>query len=137
MLLLRDRALAGELEVRGIIETSSRSQVNPLLSAPVWAGALGMTDPGEVDDRSQIESLVCAHLNVRQDGNPYVMHHKVFIFDEAIVAMGSFNFSKRASSDNDENMLIIHNPAVARAYLEEFSRLWADSQVIPESAFDC
>ena len=137
MLLLRDRALAGELEVRGIIEASSRSQVTPLLSAPAWAGTLGMTDPDEVGDRSQIEPLVCAHLNVRQDGNPYVMHHKVFIFDEAIVAMGSFNFSKRASSDNDENMLIIHNPAVARAYLEEFSRLWAESQVIPESAFDC
>ena len=110
MLLLRDRAQAGALDVRGIVEASSRSLVKPLL---------------------------CAGLDVRQDGNPYVMHHKVFIFDDSIVAMGSFNFSSRASNDNDENMLIIHNPDIARAYLEEFSRLWAEAQLIPESAFDC
>jgi phosphatidylserine/phosphatidylglycerophosphate/cardiolipin synthase-like enzyme len=110
MLLLGDRAQAGALDVRGIVEASSRSQVKPLL---------------------------CAGLDVRQDGNPYVMHHKVFIFDDSIVAMGSFNFSSRASNDNDENMLIIHSPDIARAYLEEFSRLWAEAQVIPESAFDC
>ncbi|MBP8973022.1 MAG: hypothetical protein KBH93_04035 [Anaerolineae bacterium] len=110
MLLLRDRAQAGALDVRGIIEASSRSQVKPLL---------------------------CAGLDVRQDGNPNVMHHKVFIFDDSIVAMGSFNFSSRAANDNDENMLIIHNPAIARAYLEEFNRLWAESQVISASAFEC
>ncbi len=110
MMLLRERALAGALDVRGIVEASSRSQIKPLL---------------------------CAGLDVRQDGNPYVMHHKVFIFDEAIVAMGSFNFSSRAANDNDENMLIIHNPDIARAYLEEFSRLWAEAQVIPESSFEC
>jgi len=110
MLLMRDRAQAGALDVRGIVEASSRNQVKPLL---------------------------CAGLDVRQDGNSYVMHHKVFIFDDSIVAMGSFNFSSRASNDNDENMLIIHSPDIARAYLEEFSRLWAEAQVIPESAFDC
>jgi len=110
MLLLRDRAQAGALDVRGIVEASSRSQVKPLL---------------------------CAGLDVRQDGNPNVMHHKVFIFDDSIVAMGSFNFSSRAANDNDENMLIIHNPAIARAYLEEFSRLWAESRVISASAFEC
>ncbi len=110
MLLLRDRAQAGALDVRGIVEASSRSLVKPLL---------------------------CAGLDVRQDGNPYVMHHKAFIFDDSIVAMGSFNFSSRASNDNDENMLIIHNPDIARAYLEEFSRRWAEAQVVPESASDC
>jgi phosphatidylserine/phosphatidylglycerophosphate/cardiolipin synthase-like enzyme len=110
MLLLRDRAQAGALDVRGIVEASSRSLAGPLL---------------------------CAGLDVRQDGNPYVMHHKVFIFDDSVVAMGSFNFSSRAANDNDENMLIIHNPDIARAYLEEFSRLWAEAQVVPESALDC
>jgi phosphatidylserine/phosphatidylglycerophosphate/cardiolipin synthase-like enzyme len=111
MLLLRDRAQAGELDVKGIIEASSRSGVKPLL---------------------------CAGLNIRQDGNPDVMHHKVFIFDEAIVAMGSFNFSNRAANENDENMLIIHNPDIARAYLEEFDRLWAEAGPIPASVTaDC
>jgi phosphatidylserine/phosphatidylglycerophosphate/cardiolipin synthase-like enzyme len=111
MLLLRDRAQAGELEVKGIVEASSRSGVKPLL---------------------------CAGLDIRQDGNPDVMHHKVFIFDEAIVAMGSFNFSNRAANENDENMLIIHNPDIARAYLEEFDRLWAVAGPVPAAVTaDC
>ena len=38
-----------------------------------------------------------------QDGNPYVMHHKVIIIDGRTVIFGSFNFSNNADKDNDEN----------------------------------
>ncbi len=62
--------------------------------------------------------------NVRQDGNPYNLHHKVFIVDEAIVVTGSFNFSGNADERNDENVVIIHNPAIAAAYLAEWERVW-------------
>lgn len=110
MELLRDEARAGSLTVQGIVESSSRSYLKP---------------------------LYCADLDVRQDGNPDVMHHKVFVIDESIVVMGSFNFSQSAANDNDENLLIIHNPDLARAYLEEFDRRWAEAQAIPASAFDC
>ncbi len=110
MELLRDRALSGALDVRGIVEASSRSFVAP---------------------------LYCAGVEVRQDGNPDILHHKVFIFDGEIVALGSFNFSNSAASKNDENMLIIHNRAIAQAYLEEFNRRWAESEPIPSDALDC
>ncbi len=62
--------------------------------------------------------------NVRQDGNPYMLHSKVFIVDEAIVVMGSYNFSRNAEERNDENVLIIHNPEIAAAYLQEWQRVW-------------
>ena len=62
--------------------------------------------------------------NVRQDGNPYNLHHKVFIIDELIVITGSFNFSRNADERNDENVLIIYNPAIAAAYLAEWERVW-------------
>ena len=110
MELLRDEARAGSLDLQGIVESSSRSYLKP---------------------------LYCADLNVRQDGNPDVMHHKVFIIDESTVVMGSFNFSQSAANDNDENLLIIHNPDLAGAYLEEFTRRWTEAQEIPSSAFDC
>ncbi len=110
MELLRDRARSGAVDLQGVVESSSRSYVKP---------------------------LYCAGLDVRQDGNPDVMHDKVFIIDESIVVMGSFNFSQSAANDNDENMLIIHNPDLARAYLEEFSRRWAEAQAMPSSAFSC
>ena len=110
MELLRDRAASGELDVRGIVEASSRAFIEP---------------------------LYCAGVNVRQDGNPDILHHKVFIFDGEIVALGSFNFSNSAASKNDENMLIIHSRALAQAYLEEFNRRWAESEPLPADEFDC
>ena len=64
---------------------------------------------------------------VRQDGNPYNLHSKVFIIDRAVVVMGSYNFSKNAEDSNDENVLILHNPDIAEAYYAEWERVWADA----------
>jgi phosphatidylserine/phosphatidylglycerophosphate/cardiolipin synthase-like enzyme len=62
-------------------------------------------------------------LEVYQDGNPYVMHHKVFVIDERVTVFGSFNFSDNAANDNDENLLVIDDPAFARVYLQEVERV--------------
>ncbi|MCM8534796.1 MAG: phospholipase D-like domain-containing protein [Lentisphaeraceae bacterium] len=51
-----------------------------------------------------------------------VMHHKVIIIDSKVVITGSYNFSKNASESNDENILIIRSPHIARIYEEEFQR---------------
>jgi phosphatidylserine/phosphatidylglycerophosphate/cardiolipin synthase-like enzyme len=64
-----------------------------------------------------------AKLDVLQDGNPYVMHHKVIIIDGRTVIFGSFNFSNNANTDNDENVLIIDDPALAQAFEAEFQRV--------------
>ncbi|MBN1680114.1 MAG: hypothetical protein JW966_07465 [Anaerolineae bacterium] len=104
------RAQSGELDVMGIVETSQRRFV---------------------------KDMFCAGLPVRQDGNPDILHHKVFIIDESIVVMGSFNFSNNAANDNDENSLIIYNRDIAQAYLNEFDRRWAEAENPPDDAFDC
>ncbi len=62
--------------------------------------------------------------DVRRDNLTGLLHHKVFIIDRKIVATGSFNPSKNADTKNDENLLIIHSPAVAEKYLEEFGFIW-------------
>ncbi len=62
---------------------------------------------------------------VRQDGNQYNLHSKVFIIDQAVVVTGSYNFSKNAEDSNDENVLIIHNADIAAAYFAEWQRVWA------------
>jgi phosphatidylserine/phosphatidylglycerophosphate/cardiolipin synthase-like enzyme len=68
---------------------------------------------------------------VLQDGNPYLMHHKVFIVDETTVILGSFNFSQNAETENDENLLIIDDPALARTFLDEFERVYATAKNPP------
>lgn len=91
----------------------------------------GLTVAG-VMDREQILSnqgtefdpFQQANLDVLIDGIDGQMHHKVFIVDEEIVALGSYNFSRSAEERNDENLLIIYDPEVAAQFMQEFQRVW-------------
>ena len=69
-----------------------------------------------------------AELNVRMDGIDGLMHHKVFIVDEKIVVMGSYNFSQNAEVRNDENILIIYDSLIAEQFLFEFHRVYRQAQ---------
>ncbi len=73
-----------------------------------------------------------AKLDVWQDGNPYLMHHKVFIIDGQTVIFGSFNFSQNADNENDENLLIVDEPALALAFEAEFGRVYEQAQNPPK-----
>lgn len=80
---------------------------------------------------SHLPTLHCAGVQVRQDGNSRsTLHHKVFIIDDVTVITGSFNFSNSAAKSNDENIVIIRNPDIARQYIDEWQGLW-DSAIIP------
>src|SRR3990170_4967897 len=69
---------------------------------------------------SQYEPLQAGGAQVRLDGNRHNMHHKVIIIDEMMVILGSYNFTRSAETQNDENLLIIHDPALAEQFLAEF-----------------
>jgi len=77
---------------------------------------------------SELTPLFCAGLDARQDGGPYVLHHKVFIVDDNIVIAGSFNFSANARDSNDENLFIITDPDLAAQYITEFNRRFAEAR---------
>lgn len=64
-----------------------------------------------------------AELDVLIDGIEGQMHHKVFIVDEKIVVLGSYNFSQAAETRNDENTLIIYNEDIAAQFVDEFERV--------------
>jgi phosphatidylserine/phosphatidylglycerophosphate/cardiolipin synthase-like enzyme len=63
-------------------------------------------------------------LPVIRDKNPAIMHHKVFIIDNSTVITGSFNPTGAANYKNDENIIIIHDKAIAKQFLDEFERLF-------------
>lgn len=87
--------------------------------------------------RGVMPSLACAGANVRQDGNPNILHHKVIIIDERIVITGSFNFSNNAIDNNSENLVIIHNQGLAAAYLQEFRLRFAEGRIPPPEDYSC
>jgi len=76
------------------------------------------------DACGEYQNLLENGIEVRLDGNPQSMHHKVIIIDGQIVVTGSYNFSKRAKTRNDENTLILHSPEIAELYIDEFERVW-------------
>jgi phosphatidylserine/phosphatidylglycerophosphate/cardiolipin synthase-like enzyme len=78
---------------------------------------------GSETQYSEYGKMRRAKLDVLQDGNPYVMHHKVIIIDGRTVIFGSFNFSNNADRDNDENLLIIDDPILAQSFEAEFQRV--------------
>jgi phosphatidylserine/phosphatidylglycerophosphate/cardiolipin synthase-like enzyme len=77
---------------------------------------------------SELRPLLCAGLQVRQDGNSFILHHKVFIIDDTTVITGSFNISDNATGSNDENLVIISDPDLAAQYTTEFNRRWAEAR---------
>jgi phosphatidylserine/phosphatidylglycerophosphate/cardiolipin synthase-like enzyme len=67
-------------------------------------------------------------VDVLQDGNYYILHHKAIVIDARTVITGSYNFTGSAEKDNDENLVIVDDPNLARAFLEEFQRVYAQAQ---------
>ncbi len=117
---------SAESSIRFMAFTFTDNEMAQTLNQQHKAGILveGIVEARNINDMgSDIEALQQVGLNVWLDGNPYNMHHKVMIIDDAIVITGSYNFSRSAAEYNDENVLIIHSPEIAAHYLDEFERL--------------
>ncbi len=78
---------------------------------------------------SEYGKFKSAALDVWQDGNPYLMHHKVFVIDGQTVIFGSFNFSAGADTENDENLLIVEGDTnLIRAFNTEFAKVYEQAK---------
>ncbi len=86
---------------------------------------------------SEMPTLYCAGVPVRQDGNPGTFHHKVLIIDEQTLVTGSLNFSDNANESNDENVIILHEPNIAAQYLQEFERRWSEATEPNRTDMNC
>jgi len=80
---------------------------------------------GSDTEAAELKTLFCAQVPVRRDGNGGFMHNKVIVVDERFVITGSLNFSTNAETSNDENVIIIDNPDIAKLYMQDFERVWA------------
>lgn len=78
---------------------------------------------------SEFERLQDNNLDVRLDGHPEKMHHKVIILDERIVITGSYNLTRSAETVNDENTLVIYSEDIAEAYLNEFEWIYNEGRI--------
>jgi phosphatidylserine/phosphatidylglycerophosphate/cardiolipin synthase-like enzyme len=63
-----------------------------------------------------------------------VLHHKFAVIDDHTVIFGSQNWSLSANQRNDENLLVIEDREVARAFKEEYYRLEESSRMGPPNS---
>jgi len=75
-------------------------------------------------ENSKEEILQQAGVDVRRDGNPYAMHHKAMVVDGEWVVTGSYNFTNSGFGRNNENLLILRDPDLARRYRDEVETIW-------------
>jgi phosphatidylserine/phosphatidylglycerophosphate/cardiolipin synthase-like enzyme len=103
----------------------------PIAEAMTARAADGLVVAGVVERQnaagtgSALPTLLAGGVAALEDGGCYLLHHKVIIIDDRVVITGSYNFTGGAERSNDENMLVIEDAGLARAYREEFERLYA------------
>lgn len=79
----------------------------------------------EFDAGSDVPWLREQGVPVRVDRSEYHMHHKFAIFDGRQLLNGSFNWTRSASTSNEENLLVIEHAPLVADFRAEFERLWA------------
>jgi phosphatidylserine/phosphatidylglycerophosphate/cardiolipin synthase-like enzyme len=57
------------------------------------------------------------------------LHHKFAVLDRRRVITGSFNWSPSAAHQNDETLLLIDSPLLARHFEAEMDRLWRGAEL--------
>ena len=78
----------------------------------------------EEPGHGQFEMLEDAGIEVRDDGRGALMHNKFWIFDGKTVWTGSTNITKNGIFDQDNNVIVVHSPALAAIYEREFQEMW-------------
>lgn len=90
-----------------------------------------LSDNCKAEDRgSDIYFLAEKGLNVRLDKSPNHMHHKFAVFDQAILLNGSFNWTRSASTVNEENITVLYDPSLVASFSDTFESLWEKSKPI-------
>jgi phosphatidylserine/phosphatidylglycerophosphate/cardiolipin synthase-like enzyme len=69
---------------------------------------------------SSADSLANQGVPTMIDSNHAISHNKVMVIDGETVITGSFNFTKAAQEKNAENVLIIHDKALAAQYTQNW-----------------
>jgi phosphatidylserine/phosphatidylglycerophosphate/cardiolipin synthase-like enzyme len=106
---------------------------DPIAQALITQAKAGITVQGVFERQNAtgtgaaFAELQSGGVDVLEDGNCYILHHKTIIIDDRIIITGSYNFTSSAERSNDESLIIITDPEVASLYRAEFERTYAQA----------
>lgn len=99
---------------RAVFEASRRGVAVRIITDDEKAHDLG----------SDVADLEHAGVLVRRDRSPAHMHHKFALFDGRHLASGSYNWTRSAAMENEENLIVTDHPDLVRAFHGHFEQLW-------------
>lgn len=76
------------------------------------------------DAGSDIQLLADAGIAIVMDPGKAHMHHKFALVDDRWLLNGSFNWTRSASTVNDENLVVTNDPQQLRVFAAQFDELW-------------
>ncbi|MFD2329911.1 phospholipase D-like domain-containing protein [Cohnella sp. GCM10020058] len=88
-----------------------------------------LTDRIQSSGKTQKEALKLlgsAGIPIKINSHSGLMHLKMTVADGQVATTGSFNYSKAASTTNDEMLVVLRDAAAAASFEEAFERAWND-----------
>lgn len=73
---------------------------------------------------SDIDQLERLGVPVRVDRTEFHMHHKYAIFDRNRLLTGSYNWTRSAALNNEENFIVTSDHGLVRQFRDSFEKLW-------------
>jgi len=86
-------------------------------------------DYGDIESTNSyaLDYLVRNNVQVRRDPEGITTHAKLIVIDDAVVIVGSTNWTYSAFYDNNETAVLIRNSDIAGKFNEFFEELWQKS----------
>ncbi|GAB4137694.1 MAG: phospholipase D-like domain-containing protein [Planctomycetaceae bacterium] len=81
-------------------------------------------DDKSLDLGSDVDKLQRAGIPVRIDRTSHHMHHKFALFDANRLLTGSYNWTRSAARDNEENFIVTGDVRFIRRFSDLFENLW-------------
>jgi len=76
---------------------------------------------------SDIKRLASEGIPTKTDHSKAHMHHKFAVLDGQLLVNGSFNWTRQASIENCENVMITNNKDFVSAFARQFDAMWNDT----------
>ncbi len=89
-------------------------------------------DDKAADLGSDAAQFLNAGIALRTDRSRYHMHHKFAVFDGTLLLNGSYNWTRGAAENNEENFIITSDRRLVEEFSAAFDKLW--KQVGPSAA---
>lgn len=73
---------------------------------------------------SDADRLLEAGIDLRVDRTEFHMHHKFAVFDSEVLLNGSYNWTRGAAANNEENFIVTNNRQLVAVFVKTFEKLW-------------